>query len=133
MKGDEKKGRKCIFFPQLVKSMHIFPPIDLKFTKEPVLPQIGQNWQDVKKDGMCTQCPLYSSYVLIFVVYLYNVHIKVCTFKIFDTGITKKRATKCRNTRTNSFLQKKNAPLFFPLFSLFPFFPSFFPHFPLFT
>ena len=22
--------------------------------KEPVLPQIGQNWHDVKKDGMCT-------------------------------------------------------------------------------
>ena len=28
-----KKGRKCIFFPQLVKSMHIFSPIDLKFSK----------------------------------------------------------------------------------------------------
>ena len=28
-----KKRGKCIFFPQLEKSMHIFPPIDLKFTK----------------------------------------------------------------------------------------------------
>ena len=28
-----KKGGKCIFFPKLVKSMHIFPPIDLKYTK----------------------------------------------------------------------------------------------------
>ena len=28
-----KKGGKCIYFPQLVKSMHIFSPIDLKFTK----------------------------------------------------------------------------------------------------
>ena len=27
-----KKGVKCIFFPQLIKSMHIFSPIDL-FTK----------------------------------------------------------------------------------------------------
>jgi hypothetical protein len=28
-----KKGDKCNFFPHLVKSMHIFPPIDLKYTK----------------------------------------------------------------------------------------------------
>ena len=28
-----KKGEKCIFFPQLVKSIHIFSPIDLKYTK----------------------------------------------------------------------------------------------------
>ena len=26
-------GGKCIFFPQLVKIMHIFSPIDLKYTK----------------------------------------------------------------------------------------------------
>ena len=28
-----KKGDKYIFFPHLVKSMHILPPIDLKYTK----------------------------------------------------------------------------------------------------
>ena len=28
-----KKGRNYIFFPQLLKSMQILPPIDLKFTK----------------------------------------------------------------------------------------------------
>ena len=26
-------GEKCIFFPQLVKIIHIFSPIDLKYTK----------------------------------------------------------------------------------------------------
>ena len=31
LKGD-KKGEKCIFIPQLVKSMHTFSPIDLKYT-----------------------------------------------------------------------------------------------------
>ena len=31
-----KKGGKCILFPQLVKSMHNFSPIDLKYSK----------WQD---------------------------------------------------------------------------------------
>ena len=33
LKGDKKKEGKCIFFYQLVKSMHIFYPIDLKYTK----------------------------------------------------------------------------------------------------
>ena len=32
LKGDEKR-RENAFFPQLVESMHIFSPIDLKFTK----------------------------------------------------------------------------------------------------
>ena len=29
----DEKGGKCIFFPHLVKSMYIFSPIDLKFSK----------------------------------------------------------------------------------------------------
>ena len=33
LKGDEKGENAYLFFPQLVKSMHIFPTIDLKFTK----------------------------------------------------------------------------------------------------
>ena len=33
LKADIKKGGKCIFFPLLVKRMHIFSPIDLKNTK----------------------------------------------------------------------------------------------------
>ena len=50
--------------------------------KEPVLPQIGPNWHDVKicEIEMCTQCTLYSSSVLIFCclyIYVYVVHIKV--------------------------------------------------------
>ena len=56
--------------------------------KEPVMPYIGQNWHDVKIDGICTQCTLYSSSVLIFCCfYLYNGHIKECTFDIFDKPI----------------------------------------------
>ena len=34
------------------------------FVKELVLPEIGQDWQDVKIDGMLTQCLMYSSSVL---------------------------------------------------------------------
>ena len=37
---------------------------------------------------MCTQCTLYSSSVHIFCCfYLYNVHIKECSFDIFDKPI----------------------------------------------
>ena len=32
LEGD-KKGGEMHIYPQLVKSMHIFPPIDLKYTK----------------------------------------------------------------------------------------------------
>ena len=35
-------------FFDLFRAIYIF--------KEPVLPEIGQNWHDVKIDGMCTQC-----------------------------------------------------------------------------
>ena len=49
-----------------------------KSHKEPVLPKIGQNWHDVNIDGMCTQCTLYCSSVLISCCfYLYYVHLKV--------------------------------------------------------
>ena len=34
------------------------------FVIELVLPEIGQDWQDVKIDGMFTQCLMYSSSVL---------------------------------------------------------------------
>ena len=33
LKGDEKRGDNAYCFPQLVRSMHMFSPIDLKFTK----------------------------------------------------------------------------------------------------
>ena len=57
-------------------------------SREPVLPQIGQKWHDVKIEGMCTQCTLYSLSVLTFCCfYPYNVHIKECTFDIFDKPI----------------------------------------------
>ena len=32
LKGDEKRGGNAYFFLQLVKSMQLFPPIDLKIT-----------------------------------------------------------------------------------------------------
>ena len=37
---------------------------------------------------MCTRCTKYSSFVLFFCgSYLYNVHLKECTFDIFDNPI----------------------------------------------
>ena len=61
---------------------------------------------------MCTQCTLHSSFFIFCCFYLYNVHIKECTFGIFYKLIllnyswyNEKRAYRCRNTRTNSFFQ----------------------------
>ena len=60
------------------------------FVKEPVLLKISQNWPVVNIDGMSKQCTLYSSVVLIFVVFIcimYTLYIKECTFDIFDKPI----------------------------------------------
>ena len=60
----------------------------LNLHKGPVLPQIDQNWHDVKIDRMCTQCMLYSSSVLNFCCFYFNkVHKKECTFDISDKPI----------------------------------------------
>ena len=48
-------------------------PVLIKRTKNLFglkLAKIGQNWHDVKLGGMCTQCTLYSSSVLIFCCFL---------------------------------------------------------------
>ena len=63
--------------------------------KEPVLPYIGQNWHDVKIDGMCTPCTLYSLSVLIFYVLICIIFKKKEMYFCFiwqnyPTGIPKK-------------------------------------------
>ena len=85
------------FFGQLIGMLFLRVFLEfflqfLEFTenlgKEPVLPLIGQNWHDVKIDGMSTQFTMYNLSVLIFCCfYLDNVHIKECTFDIFDKPI----------------------------------------------
>ena len=66
-----------------------------KSHKEPVLPKIGQNWHDVNIDRMCTQCTLYCSSVLISCCfYLYYVHLKECSFGIFNQPIIQVCITK---------------------------------------
>ena len=62
---------------------------------------------------MCTKCTLYSSTVLIcccFYLYTVLVHIKECTFDIFNKTFlqVKQKKSKCRNTRTNSFFLIKS-------------------------
>ena len=64
--------------------------------------------EDVKIDRMCTQCTLYSQSVIIFfLLYLYNVHTKECTFDCLTNlffRYNKKRAYKYRNTRQTASL-----------------------------
>ena len=82
-------------------------------TKEPALPQIGQNWHDVKIYGMYTQWMLYSSSVIFFIFFdLHNVYIKVrvCTFNIYDKpilpGIRKKELTNVEIQKQTGSLYK---------------------------
>ena len=56
---------------------------------------------------MCTQCTLYSSSVLIFVVFICIMFIYRNVLLLFLTNLfyryTKNKAHKCRNTRSNIF------------------------------